>query len=380
MSLQKTSFDDRVNVVGDDPVVRGGNQVDATGLLQTISRQVRAQSPSQPAVNPRHDELIRYGCMYGSSPSMLSLYGQIEKVAATDVPILICGESGTGKELLARTLHTKSLRHAGAFIPVNCGAVSVQLSESELFGHEKGSFTGAHQRHTGYFERACGGTLFLDEVTEMPPAMQVKLLRVLETGMFYRVGGTEQIRADVRIVAATNRALDDAVRSGMLREDLMYRLAVVPIPVPPLRHRDADVPLLAQHFLSQLNEQNQTSKTLPRTALDMLRRQSWRGNVRELKNTILRAYILSEKALTIDPPASVETGDPPSIRNGCLHVPVGARLADVQRAIILATLAHCGGDKKSAAAMLGISLKTLYNRLAQYRTVQNPSGTALDAA
>jgi DNA-binding NtrC family response regulator len=357
MSLQKTSYDDRINLVGDDPVARSSNVSDAARILHAVES---ASRPSAPV-------LQEHGSLYGSSAVMRALYEQVDKVAVTEAPVLICGESGTGKELLAQTLHSQSRRHQAPFIPVNCGAVSAQLSESELFGHEKGSFTGAHQRHIGYFERASGGTLFLDEVTEMPAEMQVKLLRVLETGTFYRVGGTEQISANVRIIAATNRPLDTAVQSGMFREDLMYRLAVVPIAMPPLRERESDIALLAQHFLTQLNEQHGTRKTLSRTTLNLLREQPWRGNVRELKNTILRAYILSDHNLVIEPQCRQRSADPiPTNEDGCLQIAVGVPLADAQRALILATLERCDGNKRDAAEQLGISLKTLYNRLALY--------------
>lgn len=357
MSLQKTSCDDRINLVGDDPVARSGSVCDAARVLHAV--ETASRTAAQPA-------LRQFGALYGSSAAMCTLYEQVDKVAGTDAPVLICGESGTGKELLAQTLHSRSARNAAPFIPVNCGAVSAQLSESELFGHEKGSFTGAHQRHIGYFERACGGTLFLDEVTEMPPEMQVKLLRVLETGTFYRVGGTEQIKADVRIIAATNRALDNAVQSGHFREDLMYRLAVVPLCMPPLRERDDDIVLLAQHFLTQLNEQHNTAKTFPRMTLNVLREQPWRGNVRELKNAILRAYILSDQTLTIEPQCRQRANDPVLTIEGCLKIAVGVPLADAQRALIMATLEQCEGNKRDAAERLGISLKTLYNRLALY--------------
>ncbi|TMS57741.1 sigma-54-dependent Fis family transcriptional regulator [Imbroritus primus] len=365
MSLQKTSCDDRINLVGDDPVARSSNLRDAARVLHAVETGSRG-----PATPPA---LRQFGALYGSSAVMCALYEQVDKVAGTDAPVLICGESGTGKELLAQTLHSRSSRKAAPFIPVNCGAVSAQLSESELFGHEKGSFTGAHQRHIGYFERACGGTLFLDEVTEMPPEMQVKLLRVLETGTFYRVGGTEQIKADVRIIAATNRALDSAVQSGDFREDLMYRLAVVPLCMPPLREREEDIVLLAQHFLAQLNTQHGSAKTLSRMALNLLREQPWRGNVRELKNAILRAYILSDQTLTIEPQCRQRTSDPVLTSEGCLQIAVGMPLAEAQRALIVATLEHCEGNKRDAAERLGISLKTLYNRLALYDSQTIPA-------
>jgi len=281
----------------------------------------------------------------------------------------VIGESGTGKELVAETVHALSRRADRPLLAVNCGAVAPNLIESELFGHEKGSFTGADRRKAGYFERARGGTLFLDEITEMPAELQVKLLRVLETRRFLRVGGTEPIESDVRIVAATNRDPAEAVEAGDLREDLYYRLNVFPITLPPLRERGEDIELLAQHFLDELNEQEGTQKRWSQTALEAIRARPWPGNVRELRNAVHRAFILAdteigEDVLTaLDPVA--EGGD--TRRGDALEVPVGTEIAAVEKRLILATLEHLDGDKKKAAEMLGISLKTLYNRLNVYR-------------
>jgi DNA-binding NtrC family response regulator len=310
-----------------------------------------------------------FGHLYGRSPVMRALYSQIGKVSNTLATVLIMGESGTGKELIASTVHDMSARADQAFIAVNCGAISPNLIESELFGHEKGSFTGAAQRHIGYFEHASGGTIFLDEITEMPVEMQVKLLRVLETGVFMRVGGTEPIQTRVRIVAATNRSLQDAVADGALREDLMYRLAVVPLHVPPLRERDGDLEDLALHFLAQFNDAHQTDKTFSHAALAALRLHAWPGNVRELRNAVQRGYILGEKTLELAAPiAVVRAPTRLSVRQGVLSVPVGVTLAEAQRAMILATLEHFQGDKRQAAKTLGVSLKTLYNRLDLYQS------------
>jgi DNA-binding NtrC family response regulator len=251
-------------------------------------------------------------------------------------------------------------------LPVNCGAVSPNLIESELFGHERGSFTGADRQRKGYFERVHGGTLFLDEVTEMPNELQVKLLRVLETGAVVRVGGNEPIRVDVRVIGATNRNPEEAVKSGRLREDLYYRLNVFPIALPPLRNRPGDVDLLAEHFLDQLNREAGTSKTWSRAALDRLRRSAWTGNVRELRNVVHRAYIMggdeiAAEVLPLSPDLPVERSG-----GGVLEVAVGSSIAQVERRLILATLELTGGDKKKSAEILGISLKTLYNRLNVY--------------
>jgi DNA-binding NtrC family response regulator len=280
--------------------------------------------------------------------------------------VLINGESGTGKELVAETLHRTSARKDAVMLPVNCGAVSPNLIESELFGHERGSFTGADRQRKGYFERANGGTLFLDEVTEMPIELQVKLLRVLETGTVVRVGGNEPIQVDVRLLAATNRDPLEAVKAGKLREDLYYRLNVFPIALPPLRARPGDIELLAEHFLAQLNREAGTAKVWSRAALERLRRNAWTGNVRELRNVVQRAYILGDdeiaaEVLPLPEEAPVERPDGP-----VLQVRVGTSIEQMEQRLILATLELTEGDKKRAAEILRISLKTLYNRLNVY--------------
>jgi DNA-binding NtrC family response regulator len=308
----------------------------------------------------------RFGLLFGSSTAMEKLYQQLDKVSGTDATVLLAGESGTGKELIAQTIHQFSQRHERNFVAVNCGAIPPHLIEAALFGHEKGSFTGASRQHAGYFEHASGGTLFLDEITEMPTEMQVKLLRVLESGTFLRVGGSEEVKIDVRLIAATNRDLESAVRQGNLREDLMYRLAVFPIRVPPLRERGGDVELLAQYFLDELNEKNNTQKAFSDQSLETIRAYSWPGNVRELKNVVHRAFILSSDTLAIEEHISDVSTKKPVMHDGFLNFSVGMPLADAQREIILATLKHFGGNKRLTAEALGISLKTLYNRLKEY--------------
>jgi DNA-binding NtrC family response regulator len=310
--------------------------------------------------------LKRFGIMYGSSPIMERLYQQVERVAATDATVLLVGESGTGKELIAQAIHKASPRCDETFIAVNCGAIPAHLIEAALFGHEKGSFTGAVKQQIGYFEHASRGTLFLDEITEMPVDMQVKLLRVLESGTFLRVGGDEEVKVDVRLVAATNRDLESAVKQGHLREDLMYRLAVFPVRIPPLRERGADIELLAQQFLQLLNEKEKTSKEFSRNSLEVIRSYSWPGNVRELKNVVQRAYILSTDILDIEEYISDLAAKKPTVHEGYLNFFVGTPLADAQKEIILATLKHYSGNKRLTAEALGISLKTLYNRLKEY--------------
>jgi DNA-binding NtrC family response regulator len=266
--------------------------------------------------------------------------------------------------MVAETTHSLSRRHKEPFLPINCGAVSPNLIESELFGHERGSFTGADRLHRGYYERAHRGTLFLDEITEMPPELQVKLLRVLETGKVTRVGGSDPLSADVRVIAATNRNPDEAVAKGKLREDLLYRLNVFPIALPPLRDRREDVDLLAEHFLALLNKEQDTSKEFTRPALNRLRSHNWPGNVRELKNLVHRAFILAEEHIGLDSlPLGVQ-----ETSGSSLAVKVGTSLGEAERRLILATLEECEGDKKKAAEVLGISLKTLYNRLNEYKS------------
>jgi len=297
---------------------------------------------------------------------MQTLYDQVSRVAPTEATVLLIGESGTGKELAAQTIHDLSLRRKQPFLPVNCGAISPNLIESEMFGHERGSFTGADRQHKGYFERANGGTLFLDEITEMPIELQVKLLRVLETGVFMRVGTNREIDSDVRVIAATNRDPKEAVADGKLRADLYHRLNVFPLQLPPLRERGKDVELLAQHFLDQLNAQSNTKKGFLPPAMETLRGYHWPGNVRELRNYVQRAYILSDDAGidTANVPLQVSSTQVSS--GSTLTISVGTSLASADKKIILATLEQCGGVKKRAAELLGISLKTLYNRLEEY--------------
>jgi DNA-binding NtrC family response regulator len=303
--------------------------------------------------------------MVGKSRAVQLLCAHIEKVAPTQATVLLVGESGTGKELAAEAIHLASPRHEKPFMPINCGAISPHLIESELFGHEKGSFTGADRQHKGYFERAKGGTLFLDEITEMSMELQVRLLRVLETGRFMRVGTHEEIVADVRVIAATNRNPEQAVSNGTLREDLYHRLSVFPLELPPLREREEDIILLAEHFLQKLNEDGHTSKSFAPEALKAMREYSWPGNIRELRNYVYRSYILADEVIKGD----FNTFELQAHSGGWgteILVPVGVPLADANRQLILATLKQCGGVKKAAAEMLGISLKTLYNRLEEY--------------
>jgi DNA-binding NtrC family response regulator len=308
----------------------------------------------------------RFGLMLGNSTAMQEVYDQISRVAPTAASVLLVGESGTGKELAAQTVHELSLRRKHPFVAVNCGAISPNLIESEMFGHERGSFTGADRQHKGYFERANGGTLFLDEITEMPIELQVKLLRVLETGVFMRVGTTKEIETDVRLVAATNRDPEEAVLDGKLRLDLYHRLNVFPLHLPPLRDRGKDVELLAQGFLDDLNQRYTTNKTFPPESKEALAGYSWPGNVRELKNYVQRAYIMAgaESINTAAVPLQISLSKPSP--GTSVTIPFGTSLAEADKQLILATLEQCGGVKTRAAEILGISLKTLYNRLVEY--------------
>lgn len=308
------------------------------------------------------------GNLLGRSPAMHQVFGLIKRVAPTEATVMIMGESGAGKELVAECIHMLSHRAQGPLVAINCGSIPASLIEAELFGYEKGSFTGASRSHAGVFERATGGTLFLDEVTEMPLDMQTRLLRVLETGRFYRIGGTQEIKTDIRVVAATNRNVTEAVANRQLREDLMYRLAVFPLNIPPLRERPGDVPLLATHFLNVLNRSSNVPKRFSPSFVDALRTRRWAGNVRELKNAVERSFILADEVLDVDlsllPAHNPEPAE--AARPAGLHVPLGSRLDEAERSLIEVTLDYCEGDKRRAAAVLGCSLKTLYNKLNSY--------------
>ncbi len=334
-------------------------------------------------------QLEHFGALYGACVPMRKLFEKIERLARSNAPVIILGESGSGKELVATTLHQLSNRADQSFIAVNCGAIAENLIESELFGHERGSFTGASRTHRGCFERASGGTLFLDEITEMPIDMQVRLLRVLETGRFCRVGGDNEISTDVRVLAASNRDLQQAVASGRLREDLMYRLCVIPLTVPPLRDRDDDALLLADMFLRDLNDEHGELKRLSNSARDRILQYRWPGNVRELKNVIHRAFVLSDAEVNVDmdEAAHVDAAQHPQLvvsnaagpvpfgESFAVRIPVGMSLDEAEKALITATLEAVSGSKSKAAQVLGISLKTLYNRLHAYDDAVSASKT-----
>jgi DNA-binding NtrC family response regulator len=330
--------------------------------MNSVSRGFAEQSAPVPAA----------GVLLGASPVMQEVFRLIERVGPTEAGVLLTGESGSGKELAARSIHERSARSDGPFIAINCGALPPGRIEAELFGSETVSLHGAARAQAGVFERAEGGTLLLDEITELPMEMQTRLLRVIETRKFYRVGSNFEFDADVRLIAATNRCPLQAVQSGRLREDLLYRLAVFPIEMPPLRDRGNDVELLAEHFLSELNAQGRTQKRLSAAARMTLIRHSWPGNVLELKNCIERAFILGDTVLELAPLIqNSATRDEDAASEGeRLNIRVGSRIYDMERSLIVATLDYFKGNKRRAADALGCSLKTLYNKLNGYSQSQ----------
>jgi two-component system, NtrC family, response regulator HydG len=347
--------------------------VDPERLATVIMKGLERSAMRQEVLLLRR-EMIRSGRfqkLVGKSPPMLELYRLIDQVAPSTASVLITGASGTGKEVVARTIHTLSPRASARFIALSCVAIPETLLESEIFGHEKGAFTGATSSRPGCFELANGGTLFLDEIAEMPVALQSKLLRVLEERKVRRVGGTREIPIDVRVLAATNAPIEERLASGQFREDLYFRLNVITLSVPPLRNRMEDLPLLAQHFLQEYAGENGKAVVgFSEEALTLMRQYDWPGNVRELRNVIQRAVILckSEEIQAFDLPPVVR----PSVRRdsaggGTLHVSVGTSLEEIERAVILETLEACGGNKTRAAATLGISPKTLHLKLRRYR-------------
>src|SRR4051794_270466 len=323
--------------------------------------------------------------MVGTSPPMQDVFSTIRQVAPSMAAVLVAGESGTGKELVARAIHQLSTRRGGPFVAINCAAMPETLMESELFGHEKGAFTGALERRAGCFELAQHGTLLLDELAEMPSGTQAKLLRVLEDSRVRRLGGKGELSVDVRVIAATNRNLDEALKKGDLREDLYYRLNVFQISLPPLRQRLSDLPVLCETLVTYLNRKHQCHVTyVTQEVMEAFKKHNWPGNVRELRNVLERAVIMAGEGaiqmahLPYDfgvsvgsrPPAKVF--DPESVR-----LPVGTTVGDAEKALIQLTLQHTKNNKTRAAEILGISLKTLFNKLKEYGTSPEPLDTAV---
>jgi DNA-binding NtrC family response regulator len=365
--------------------------VDADALKLLLTRLVRFRETSAHAQNLT-DELAAQGVfeeLRGESLSMRKVYREIQRVEREKMTVLIVGESGTGKELVAETLHRRSPRAHQEFVAVNCAAIPATLLESEMFGHEKGAFTGAISRKVGCFEMAHKGTLFLDEIAEMDEMLQAKLLRVLQEQRFRRIGGREVIESDVRVVAATNRDPMEAIADGKLRADLYYRLAVFKITLPPLREHPEDIQMLAQHFAERYAERNKTTApAIHETTLELLQWHSWPGNVRELKNVIERASLLSggrtilprhlpEEIIAARARASAATRDAgPTVPAGQLPthsgpprvtLEVGSSMEEAERKLITSTLEATAGNKTRAAKLLGISLKTMHNKVKKYR-------------
>ncbi len=312
--------------------------------------------------------------LVGACPPMQQVFSMVRQVAPSKAAVLVTGESGTGKELVARAVHRLSPRNGGPFVAINCAAMPETLMESELFGHEKGAFTGAVERRQGCFELAQHGTLLLDELAEMPVGTQAKLLRVLEDSRVRRLGGKSEIAVDVRIVASTNKIVEDALRKGELREDLYYRLNVFQINLPPLRQRLSDIPVLVDALIRTLNQKHNTRVTdVQDDVLDQFSRYSWPGNVRELRNVLERAVIIAGEG-TITPyhlpqDFGATLGNRPAVQvmePDAVRLPVGTTVGQAEKALIQITLQHTKNNKTRAAEILGISLKTLFNKLKEY--------------
>jgi two-component system, NtrC family, nitrogen regulation response regulator GlnG len=370
---------------------------DLGDLLAAVDRALKqpvSLAQAQKAAEPGQDEALP---LIGRSPAMQEIYRIIARLTTTDLTVMINGESGAGKELVARALHDYGRRRTGPFVAINMAAIPRELIESELFGHERGAFTGATNRHVGRFEQAAGGTLFLDEIGDMPPEAQTRLLRVLQEGEYTTVGGRQPIRANARIVAATHRDLRALIRSGQFREDLFYRLNVVPIRLPPLRERPDDIPVLAQHFLNKAQSEGLPAKTIDPAAMAMLSAYRWPGNVRELENLIRRlaalvpqpiiteailAQELADYAIAEEPAPIAINDDPDSMatvverhiarllaalrESGEEGVLYERALAELERPLIRMTLAETRGNQIRAAALLGLNRNTLRKKIREH--------------
>jgi len=387
------------------PVVACGIASDASAAVRAIKAGAKEYIPLPPDADLIAAVLEAVteesGALVFKDPRMGQTLKLAEQVAGSDASILITGESGTGKELMAKHIHKKSKRSQARFVAVNCAAIPEALLESELFGHEKGAFTGAVARRIGKFEEADGGTLLLDEISEMDVRLQAKLLRVLQEREVDRVGGTQPVKVDVRIIATSNRTMEDEVRKGTFREDLFYRLNVMTLPLPALRERPLDIPVLAEHFIRRFSESNGLPvRPLSADAKQALVRHTWRGNVRELENTIHRAVLLAT-GTEIGPEALILSGTPlgghdPAVAHAANAAAaaltsqsargdlVGKTVAEVERDLILDTLTHCLGNRTHAANILGISIRTLRNKLKQYAdeglAVPPPAGGEIERA
>jgi DNA-binding NtrC family response regulator len=341
-------------------------------IVATARRALALARAEQRAGETGQNLSARYASsgLIGHSRQMIELYMEIARVAAYRSTVLIVGESGTGKELVARAIHAHSPRAAEAFVAVNCGALTETLLEAELFGHTKGSFTGAIADKKGLFEEAEGGTLFLDEIGETSPALQVKLLRALQESEIRRVGSSKPIKVDVRVVTATNRKLEDEVKAGRFREDLYYRLSVITLKVPPLRARREDIPLLAYHFLQRTCQETGKRVTLSEGALEVLRNYSWSGNVRELENTIEHAVLHSRGAVITedDLPARLRSREPARTDLPVEQLFTGLpTLEELERRYLLHVLEAVGGNRTRAAEVLQIDRRTLYRMAERFK-------------
>jgi DNA-binding NtrC family response regulator len=335
-------------------------------VLTNIADNIAVREENS-ALRRRLAEVGEFGPLFGRSLAMRRVIVAIERLAGSSASVVITGESGTGKELVARTIHEMSPRRAAPYVAVNCAAIPETLMESEMFGHERGAFTGADRRREGCFESANGGTLLLDEITEMKPELQAKLLRVIEEGRVRRLGGTTEIPLDVRVLAASNRDIEQAVRDNVLRTDLYYRLNVFTIQLPPLRERIEDLPQLIQMFIDHYAERNQKDVTgADEECMKALQSHPWPGNVRQLRNVIERALIISQ-GRTIrksDLPDAFRVAN--NSASSFIKMPLGSSLEEVEKEMITRTIEFTGGNKTRAAEILGVSAKTLYNKLEQY--------------
>ena len=358
-AMKEGAYDFITKPVKRHAIVKSVRQALEKASLVAENRALKAQLAG--LVAPSSGQLI------GSAPAFRAALEALRQAAPTSATVLVTGESGTGKELAARLLHDLSPRAQAQFVPVNCAAIPETILESELFGYERGAFTGAAARREGRFERADGGTLFLDEVGEMSPAVQVKLLRVLQDGVVERLGGTQPVKVDVRIVAATNKDLAAEVKGGRFREDLFYRLNVIAIRLPPLRERREDVPLLAAAFLRRIAEKHgKRIGGFTQGALAALAAHEWPGNVRELEHAVERAVVLCRgEAVGLEdlPEPLREAAPAPTAPSGVLPITIGTPMEEVERLVIRETLKHTKGDKTLAAQILGIAPRTIYRKL-----------------
>jgi DNA-binding NtrC family response regulator len=360
------------------PVVACGTSTDKEAAVRAIRAGAREYVPLPPDADLIAAVLAAVAeeshAMVSADPRMAQVMKLADQVAPSDASILITGESGTGKELMARYIHRKSKRADKTFVAVNCAAIPETLLESELFGHEKGAFTGAVARRLGKFEEAQGGTLLLDEISEMDVRLQSKLLRAIQEREIDRLGGSKPVKVDVRIIATTNRSLQDEVKKGTFREDLYFRLNVMTLLLPPLRERPKDIEVLAHHFAKSFAQSNGVpERPLSEEAMLILKRHAWRGNVRELENTMHRAVLLAtngqigpEAIMLNGPEGQAAGGAAASQGSQSTQALIGRTVADVERDLILDTLYHCLGNRTHAANILGISIRTLRNKLKQY--------------